>query len=579
MRKKRQSSLQNRILAMMVSFVLLLIIAFGILEYFGTKNSVMSTIHSVMIDDANRLVDMIDKDVYASFLQSLTKDEQFEQLREQMDTYRSQIGAMYVYTVDVNGKDVEMLINGTSAEKAEEVGFVITSFSAEKVEQALAGEVVSIPSVKDPVYGEYTTVLVPIKRGGEIIGVLGIDKSTADVATITKDVLTERLPKVMIGLLIVFALASIAIWRYLGWKLKPLSALEQVANHIAHGDLAAASKGVSEIQLKSNDEIKRLTASMDQMTNMLRKLVSDLQTSAQVVRDESGNVSSISEEVNEGSRQIAFTMEEIASGVENQSVLTMNLYGHMNEFSSLVEQTTEDGENVSEQAEAVNRATAEGLHLMEATVGSMTNIHVHVKNSQEQVKDFEQQADEVTVLVTMIRQISQQTNLLALNAAIEAARAGEHGKGFAVVASEIRKLSSDVAQSVSEISEIVGSVKQNSIALGETFTESMRAAEEGERTLKATKQAFNDIEQSVREMQRLTGSMKGQLGQVKTNQEKIKHGLSEIASISEESTAGNEEVAASTEQMSATSETMNRLVKELSLTAEDMQQLSRQFKL
>ncbi|WP_251138937.1 methyl-accepting chemotaxis protein [Exiguobacterium sp. s142] len=209
----------------------------------------------------------------------------------------------------------------------------------------------------------------------------------------------------------------------------------------------------------------------------------------------------------------------------------------------------------------------------------MTNIHAQVNESQGQVKDFEQQADEVTALVTIIRQISQQTNLLALNAAIEAARAGEHGKGFAVVASEIRGLSNSVAQSVSEISEIVGSVKRNSIALGETFTDSMHAAEDGRRTLEATKQAFNEIEASVREMQRLTGSMQGQLGRVKTNQEDIKHGLSDIASISEESTAGNEEVAASTEQMSATSETMNRLVKDLSLTAEDMQQMSRQFKL
>lgn len=57
---------------------------------------------------------------------------------------------------------------------------------------------------------------------------------------------------------------------------------------------------------------------------------------------------------------------------------------------------------------------------MESAVNQMTHIHAQVKTSQGQVRDFEQQADEVTELVTMIRQISQQTNLLALNAAIEA---------------------------------------------------------------------------------------------------------------------------------------------------------------
>ena len=107
----------------------------------------------------------------------------------------------------------------------------------------------------------------------------------------------------------------------------------------------------------------------------------------------------------------------------------------------------------------------------------------------------------------------------------------------------------------------------------------MTAAEEGKATLESTKLAFTELEQSVRHMQQLTSSMRGQLDRVKTNQDHIQHGLSEIASISEESTAGNEEVAASTEQMSATSETMNRLVKDLSSTAEDMQRMSQQFKL
>ncbi|WP_214798352.1 MULTISPECIES: methyl-accepting chemotaxis protein [unclassified Exiguobacterium] len=577
--KQKSQSLQTRILAAMLVFVTLLIVTFGVVQYFSTKHSVLSTLHATMIEDGERINEEFDADAYTSFLGNPSKNEQYEQFREYLDTYRQQIGAMYVYTIATEDEDVQIIVDGLNSADAADIGTSTTALTYERVEAAFQGKTVTTDIIDDPAYGEYVTVLIPIKRGSEVVGVLGIDKAATEVAAITGEVLKESLLPILIGFLILLVVSAVVIWRYLGWKLRPLRSLERVATSIAEGDLATATNEVEKIHLKSDDEIKRLTASMDKMTRMLKDLISGIQTSAQTVRDESGNVSGISEEVNDASRQIAYTMEEIASGVENQSVLTMRLYGHMNEFSTLVEQTTSDGEQVSEQAEVVSRVTMDGLSYMESAVDKMTHIHTQVKTSQGQVRDFEQQADEVTELVTMIRQISQQTNLLALNAAIEAARAGEHGKGFAVVASEIRKLSDSVADSVSEISEIVGSVKQNSIALGETFTESMTAAEEGKATLESTKHAFTEIEQSVRHMQQLTGSMRGQLDRVKTNQDQIQHGLSEIASISEESTAGNEEVAASTEQMSATSETMNRLVKDLSSTAESMQQMSQQFKL
>lgn len=577
--KQKSQSLQKRIVAAMLVFVTLLIVLFGVVQYVSTEHSVLSTLHATMIEDGERISETMGVDAYASFGANPSKNEKYEQLREYLDTYRQQIGAMYVYTIAMEDEEVQIIVDGLSQADAADIGTPTTALTYEEAKAAFQGEAVTTDVIDDPEYGQYVTVLVPIKQDSEVVGVLGIDKAATEVTAITRDVLTESLPPILIGLLILLVVAAVIIWRYLGWKLRPLQALERVATSIAEGDLATATKEVETIQLKSNDEIKRLTVSMDKMTHMLKDLIAGIQTSAQTVRDESGNVSSISEEVNDASRQIAFTMEEIASGVENQSVLTMRLYGHMNEFSTLVEQATSDGDQVSEQAEVVSRVTVDGLRYMENAVNQMTNIHAQVKSSQGQVRDFEQQADEVTELVTMIRQISQQTNLLALNAAIEAARAGEHGKGFAVVASEIRKLSDSVAESVSEISEIVGSVKQNSIALGQTFTESMTAAEEGKETLESTKRAFTEIERSVRHMQQLTGSMRGQLDRVKTNQDHIQNGLSEIASISEESTAGNEEVAASTEQMSATSETMNRLVKDLSTTAESMQQMSRQFKL
>lgn len=579
MKSKKVGTLKKNILQVMLLFIGLLIVLFGVFQYIGTKNTVLKTVQSVLIDDGNRLIEDMDQSAYAEFVKNPVENDVYHQFREQLNTFREQNGALYVYTIELDNDEEKIVIDGAEVGETDEIGKVMFSTSIENVEAAFNGETVATRVVHDPEYGDYITVLIPIEVNGDVIGVLGLDKEAGEVDAISAEVLREIGPQIILGLLLLMIAGTIVIWRYLGWKLQPLSALDDVAHRVAEGDLGTAATMIHSIRIKQDDEIKRLTHSMTQMIETLKELVSGIQVSSSTVSKESANVAAISVEVSDASRQIAYTMEEIAGGVENQSTLTMKLYEHMNEFSSLVSHATTEGEEVSQQADLVGTATTNGQSLMAEAVNQMARIHSQITQSQGQVNDFGQKADEVTQLVALIRQISEQTNLLALNAAIEAARAGEHGKGFAVVAAEIRTLSNDVSKSVSEISEIATNVKRNSVELDHVFTESLTASTTGKQTLEATKSAFEAIEASVQKMRSLTQSMQTGLGRVETNQQAIEQGLSDIASISEESTAGNEEVAASTEQLAMTSETMNNFVTELSSTAAKMEQMSKQFKL
>jgi methyl-accepting chemotaxis protein len=384
------------------------------------------------------------------------------------------------------------------------------------------------------------------KEGMKVGDLRGAFSVTASTESLVQNARSNSIAIFLTSFFSLLAAAGVVLFLVRKLVIKPLSASVELADNIAHNNLA-----IADLPVEAQDEIGEATASLNQMKQNLRKMIGSIATTAD-------QLASASEELSAGAVQSAST-------ARTQSDQTRQVATAMHEMSATVLQVSDSSQRASSSSHNAAQAACQGGTVVEETLGTMRKIADSTHAVALRITELGKNSEKIGKIIAVIDEIADQTNLLALNAAIEAARAGEQGRGFAVVADEVRKLADRTTKATKEIAAMIEAIQVET-------TSAVQAMELGSREVQVgvdKTAASGDALKEIIAMSTQVGDMITQIATAATQQtsttDEINSSVAHISDLTQTSAVGADQTA--------------RACADLSSLAFDLQNLVSQFQL
>lgn len=518
-----------RILAVITAVMVAIAAGNVVTQIVQTESAVEEAVNSYNMRIADSYAGQLRPERYAEFLLRPEEGDLYWSLRQELDRFRNQIGALYVYFVKLDEKDEpRIMIDGRPRGDIDASPInELADMPPDAIKAVKAGSPASTPIIVNPEYGTYLSAYAPVKlANGTLVGALGIDTDAAVFDRLTANIIKDSIPLYALILAVTVAGIAIVIW-FVRRALRPLQTLTASAELMAGGDLAQASAILRATPVRSADEIGTAYKAMLTMSGNLHERVRGLvvnmdKTSDQLVASSetfaghAERMLAVSETMNESVRHID-------AGVESQKQSADDSAVAMEEISQGIVRIAESSSTVSDAAVRALEIARAGERAMGSMNGQIRDIASTAAQTLDNAKRLKAYTDEIDDVLGSVREFAEQTKLLALNASIEAARAGEHGQGFTVVAKEVRKLADASASAVHRITDLLGNIGKESGSISEEM--------EG---------ASRDIAEGVR----LSGEAAESFGHTVSAFRLVSEQIIDISATTEQLSAGSEQVAA-----------------------------------
>ncbi|MFD2213380.1 methyl-accepting chemotaxis protein [Metabacillus endolithicus] len=561
-------SIKIKILLIFSLILILSSVLVGFITYSSTSEIVTEVITSQASGIANQAVEIIDLNKYEQLVSSDKETDYYYELREQLNKIREANGVEYLYTINRvkndKGYDYVYIADGMPVGHEDESQFLeveedISEFpSTMNVFESGTTEIEMGVSEE---YGALATAYIPIKNSnGEIISVLGVD---IDVSKFYNSLATEKRNTLIISAIILFI--SLAILYFFTSSItKPIKKLTLQVKQMGNGDFS--NRFVS----KRKDEIGILSSALQQMSEDIRSVIERIHQNSVQLAESSTTLQLITNETKQASDQIALTMEAVSDKSTSQ-------FHSLNESAKVIEELAVGVTQIAEAASKTSDLSYKtvndvenGKNSINSLTTQMNTIEKSVHHSAGLIGTLKNHSDEITSIITLIKEISAQTNLLALNAAIEAARAGEAGKGFAVVANEVRKLAEQTEHSTSGIQQILDKIDKDTTETVIAMDTVIHDVKNGLQSVDLASNVFSEILFSV-------NGMSQQVIEVTTTAEQMTASTEEVSASALEASNIAEGTAVSTQETVQLTTRQQELMTDVSATIESISSMSNEL--
>ncbi len=324
-----------------------------------------------------------------------------------------------------------------------------------------------------------------------------------------------------------------------------ISRLGNIQSHLNQvvlnsGDLSAS------INIGGKDEVASIAELFNQFVTSLKGTFNQIPLLSENLKQSSEINTSVSAQTYQKALAQQERSSEIQEAVQQMVLATQDI--------------TQDIHTAASSAEKAKETVLKGKKEIEAVGLSINSLAKKLHSSAEITKDLEENSQNISTVLDVIRGIAEQTNLLALNAAIEAARAGEQGRGFAVVADEVRTLASRTQDSTTQIQSLIESFQKNVQNTVNIMQESSsNASSTSNDALNAT-QVLDEISQTVNRIFELNTNIASASEKQSAISTNISRSVSEISDTAQETASQSNKVSQSSTQINAISLELQTLV-------------------